>query len=639
MAVNDPATKLANKISDIMDSKIRKRTKKASLIKSAKVVKVDTDGMPWVSISGSDQETPVNGEILANAKVGDFVSVSIENGKCNILGNVDDPSIGSLGAKNISNYEIQNAVEQNGIVGRAINVESNRVINQLDELIDDKVENVEDAVYKLDLKNGEENRILRNKTDSSVAIAEEAKNVAEATGQHFWYDDNGVHVTEITQEEWQESMEQNDFTGHNILINSLGILIRKALTYITTWTGNAVAFFDGEGNNSSNITASFGRSGAQIGRSDNSHIEMDYRSMKLIDRNANTYVDFHDMRDANGYSTITKSITSDGVSTRINIFPMASSTNYTVTVSGSYSGTITKALSYIDFSTPPNGGATITITYTTNEDTAKAYTLGLRYPNSDIGPLSIALGNRVKALGGCSIAAGTNTEAKGENSVSFGDHTKAIRDNAVAIGKYNDPGFMGIYDWLFQVGNGSATSGNSTVFMVNTGGIYSTNSSTHHLNIVYDLDDRINYSASEISVDSDGQLFITGYSMGYSTSKFGFSLNGNITRRVYDPVDGWTSPDQFMVQSNVHSMFETDVKTKSTGSVSAGGTAWVTITVSKTGYDFIGVVGWYIDGTTMFNVYAVRGSSSTEAQVAVKNTGTTAASATVRLTCLYVKTS
>ena len=92
MALNDPATKLANKISDIVESKINKKTKKSSVIKTGKVVRIDSEGMPWVSISGSEQETPANGELLSSVKIGDSVSINIENGKCNILGNMDDQS-------------------------------------------------------------------------------------------------------------------------------------------------------------------------------------------------------------------------------------------------------------------------------------------------------------------------------------------------------------------------------------------------------------------------------------------------------------------------------------------------------------------------------------------------------------------
>lgn len=260
MALNDPATKLANKISDIVESKINKKTKKSSVIKTGKVVRIDSEGIPWVSISGSEQETPVNGELLSSVKIGDSVSINIENGKCNILGNMDDPSIGSNEAKNVSNQEIKIAVEQEGTIGRAIDVESNRTIDKVDGMISDKMTPVEEAIEDLDLKSGEDIRILRGRTVSSISIAEEAKSVADATNQHFWYDDGGAHVTEVTQEEWKTSP-----SGFNSLFNSLGLLLRRALNNIAAFTHSAVTFYDGDGNEEENVMAMFGKEGAQVG--------------------------------------------------------------------------------------------------------------------------------------------------------------------------------------------------------------------------------------------------------------------------------------------------------------------------------------------------------------------------------------
>lgn len=93
--------------------------------------------------------------------------------------------------------------------------------------------------------------------DEAKEIANEAKAVSEATGQHFFADDNGAHVTEA---------ENDPTTGHNILINSLGILLRKSLEWLVSITESAIAFYDGEGNEDSNIVAKFGKSSAQVGR-------------------------------------------------------------------------------------------------------------------------------------------------------------------------------------------------------------------------------------------------------------------------------------------------------------------------------------------------------------------------------------
>lgn len=68
--------------------------------------------------------------------------------------------------------------------------------------------------------------------ESVAAIAQEALDVAEATGQHFWSDTDGIHVTEVTQEEWQDSTGSGYHSGANVLINALGQLFRDGLTHL-----------------------------------------------------------------------------------------------------------------------------------------------------------------------------------------------------------------------------------------------------------------------------------------------------------------------------------------------------------------------------------------------------------------------
>lgn len=87
--------------------------------------------------------------------------------------------------------------------------------------------------------------------------AAEAEALAAATSQHFFADDSGIHVAEE---------EGNAAAGHNILINALGMLIRRGAAALVSITESAVAFFDGAGNGEANQTAMFGRSSARIGR-------------------------------------------------------------------------------------------------------------------------------------------------------------------------------------------------------------------------------------------------------------------------------------------------------------------------------------------------------------------------------------
>lgn len=65
--------------------------------------------------------------------------------------------------------------------------------------------------------------------DRVAADAEAAREIAEATGQHFWDADDGAHVTEVTREEWEDSTSPNYHSGPNSIWNSLGMLFRNGL--------------------------------------------------------------------------------------------------------------------------------------------------------------------------------------------------------------------------------------------------------------------------------------------------------------------------------------------------------------------------------------------------------------------------
>lgn len=102
-------------------------------------------------------------------------------------------------------------------------------------------------------------------------VAQDAEDIATATNQHFWADTNGVHV----------STDEDDPAGtRNILINSLGILLRKAANTLVSISETAVAFFDGSGNQ----TASFGTSGAVIGKTGTGETRVEVASdgMRII---------------------------------------------------------------------------------------------------------------------------------------------------------------------------------------------------------------------------------------------------------------------------------------------------------------------------------------------------------------------
>lgn len=110
-------------------------------------------------------------------------------------------------------------------------------------------------------------------TATVAQIAQDAADVANATNQYFWNDTNGIHV----------STDEGDPDGaRNILINSLGILLRKLGNTLVSITETAVAFFDGNGDQ----TASFGTSGAVIGIAEDgkSRVEVSPSGMSVVDR-------------------------------------------------------------------------------------------------------------------------------------------------------------------------------------------------------------------------------------------------------------------------------------------------------------------------------------------------------------------
>ena len=126
--------------------------------------------------------------------------------------------------------------------------------------------------------------------DPAVAVSEiienEAVEIAEAINQHFWYDDNGAHVTDETQDEWFDAIADDFSDGkahHNILINSLGLLLRTALNNLVSLSKSAIAFYDGLGNSAGNILASFGKYGIQLRSDGKNRVDINRNGLSVYD--------------------------------------------------------------------------------------------------------------------------------------------------------------------------------------------------------------------------------------------------------------------------------------------------------------------------------------------------------------------
>ena len=282
---------------------------------------------------------------------------------------------------------------------------------------------------------GDVTMTLAGDAADAAAAAEEAaaaaQEIAEATGQHVWEDTDGLHVTQAEKDAFLQTP-----TGRNILMNALGILIRDALQYRTVVHDEGLTVYDGQGNAATNVVANILRDLITLGYADESHAEIDYHSLQLIDKEGSTYFHVSDLRDTTGYASITETFIGDGSTRTFSLSLTASSTDYTVTVDGvEVTSGVTKGSYRIDFSTAPAAESEIVVTYTTASNLAKAYTLGTRLSGSRIGGMSVAEGNRATASGSFSHAEGYSTTASGTNSHAEGSDTTASSSSSHAEGR------------------------------------------------------------------------------------------------------------------------------------------------------------------------------------------------------------
>ena len=239
--------------------------------------------------------------------------------------------------------------------------------------------------------------------DSAKTSAEEALETAQEVNNHFYVDSAGLHVT---------LLESSPNTGQNILIDSYGLQVRDGVTPL----------------------ASFENTGAQIGKTGETHAEIDYHSLQLIDREGNAYFFVSDLRDQHGELQMTE--TFEGGRFVYSLMIPASDTNYTVSVNGSVvTSGIAKTVTSFTFSTKPLDSDTVEVVYTTTSPRAKAFTFGTR--SGTIGPTSVAEGYQSEASGSYSHAEGQSSVASGGVSHSEGSSTQATGYFSHAEGSYS----------------------------------------------------------------------------------------------------------------------------------------------------------------------------------------------------------
>ena len=215
-----------------------------------------------------------------------------------------------------------------------------------------------------------------------------------------------------------------------------------------------------------NDSVAFYGATTRIGRDEESHIEMDYHSLQLKNKEGNPYFYVSDLRnrDDNYQATIVQTFMGNGVKKAFYV-SLPVSAEVSAVDSSDASNTATRTNNGYTFATAPASGATVTITYKTLSNSATAYTLGLRPTSSSVGASSVAEGDGITASGYASHAEGINTtasgsssHAEGENNTASGLSSHSEGFDTVAEGWFShSEGFDTVAEGWFSHAEGSGT--------------------------------------------------------------------------------------------------------------------------------------------------------------------------------------
>lgn len=186
---------------------------------------------------------------------------------------------------------------------------------------------------------------------------------------------------------------------------------------------------------------SFSSDSIQIGKDDESHLKLGYHSLKLIDREQNTYLHISDLRDENGEAELVQQFYGDNdthsftvdfdIEEIVSIFIISLDDTSRRTT---YEKTSSKTVIIDDI---PNSGEIIEITYITKSPNVKAFTFGRRLmTNANIGAFSFSEGMYNLAAGTYSHAEGSETQAQGYAAHAEGNETQALGQQSHSEG-YN----------------------------------------------------------------------------------------------------------------------------------------------------------------------------------------------------------
>ena len=189
--------------------------------------------------------------------------------------------------------------------------------------------------------------------------------------------------------------------------------------------------------------ARFGKAYVSGATDNESHMELDYHSLRLVDKEGHEYLHVSDLRGTDGTGSFTEQFVGDSRTRSFTLTFMATNDDYSVSVSDGSGGGYLRRLTYVEFDAPPSNGAIVTVSYAARDSKMKAYTLGYERQGT-LGPLSFAEGLRARASGYVSHAEGCNTaatgyyaHAEGYGCVAAGGESHAEGGSTTASGTFS----------------------------------------------------------------------------------------------------------------------------------------------------------------------------------------------------------
>lgn len=303
------------------------------------------------------------------------------------------------------------------------------------------------------------------------------KNLRDDVTQYFWFESNsssawgsGAHVTLYPESQFTDSTSPNYMKGQNIIMNTDGFSIRNGALPMMVLDNNSLDFNAVDTTNNRYTTvATFGSTGATIGQIGETRVEIDFRSMQLIDKDDDTYFHLGDLLTADGlieYETIANGV-DDMYRLPTYVQTPLDLSKTLVTVDGvPQTWGIGSARPYIFIDLED----TTWIEFPGNTPPQNSVIFIQYEPSQYVETKYLTYGSRAdtQACGGFSSVFGEDCSAIGANSFAQGKGTKAVYTNAVAIGQYNyiDTNIT----QMFTIGNGTADNARSNALTVDWSG-------------------------------------------------------------------------------------------------------------------------------------------------------------------------